>query len=71
MKELRLLSRRVIIDGQDRGLCIVTISQDGKVSAVPFRTETHSTVYIPHPIILTTEKFSKNRVTVHQDTQAP
>ncbi len=71
MKEVRLLSRRVIVDGVDCGLCMVKISPDGQISATEFRTETHSTVYIPHTIILSTQHCPQKPIAVHQSAQTP
>ena len=42
----RYLARHVVADGADMGLCLVSITKDGKVDITPFQEETPGTVYL-------------------------
>lgn len=50
----RYLARRVIVDGEERGLSVVTIDARGGVTVEPFERETHSTVMVDGTIVVIT-----------------
>lgn len=53
---LRLLTRHAIVDGHDKGLCIVTRHPDGSFSVDEFNAEPPSTIQIDFPIELNTHQ---------------
>lgn len=54
MAVLRFLANHIIIDGTDRGLSVLELSDDHKqLSISPFIKETYSTVFIPGAIHIT------------------
>lgn len=58
-KSERWLARHVVVDGTTYGLSLVEIYTGNglwHVSVTPFRQETHSTVYHPGTIKITTNK---------------
>lgn len=51
MAVLRFLTNHIIIDGTDRGMSVLELSDDRKRLFIkPFIKETHSTVFIPGTI---------------------
>lgn len=48
----RYLSRKVVVDGTDRGLSLVEVDNQGRAKVVPFTAETHSTAFRDHPIVV-------------------
>lgn len=51
----RYLSRHVIVDGEDLGLCLVSFDAHGRATAEPFTAETPGTAYIDTPLEITSE----------------
>lgn len=52
MMDKRYLSRNVVVDGVNRGLCLVTISEGNELSVEPYEIETAGTSYLDAPIII-------------------
>lgn len=46
------LSRHVLVDGVDRGLCVVTYYTDGKIGVRPFVAEEAAVSLVDHAITI-------------------
>ena len=59
-KATRLLSRSVKANGKELGLSFVEVN-DGKVAISPFKSETHSTVFVRRIIL----NYDENNILNH------